>query len=65
MAIVFRARGHFETIAPNDTNITLNSKSPRVPQVHITTTHDLQISLSFTLHLALFKVQTILRQATE
>ena len=56
-ASCFWATGHFETSAPNDPQMTLNTERSKVPHIHVTTNPKSQISLVFALHAAsLFQV---------
>ena len=65
--IHFRVTGYLETSAKNDPQMTLNTKRTKVPHEHITilTTFESHISLCFSLYMALFELQAILRQVLE
>ena len=62
-AIYFRDTGDFETSAPNEPKMTLNTKRPKVLHMHITTTPPPQpMSRGFALQPPAFELLAILRQ---
>ena len=58
----FRVIGHFKTSAPNDPQMTFDTKTWEVPHVHVTTTPESQISIHFAPRWVAFELQAILRQ---
>ncbi len=61
----FRNTSHFETSAPNDPRLTLNTTGyTYVPHICVTSIQS-HISFSFALRPAVFKIQAILRTCTE
>ncbi len=55
----FQVTCRFETSAPNDHKITLNTTRSKLPHISITTTPNL--SLSFTLQLSIIELHAIMR----
>ena len=39
----FRVTGYFETTTPNEPHMALNTKRPKVPHIHITTTSESEV----------------------
>ncbi len=52
----------FETSALNDPKMILNTKTSKVPHIHVTTSPESQISPRFTLCSSVFELRAILRQ---
>ena len=55
----FRVTGNFETSAPNEPQIILNTKWSKVPHV---TASEPKISILFAIRLVIFKLQDVLKQ---
>ncbi len=61
----FQVTGHFDTSAPNDPKMTLNTKRSKEPLIHVPSTPEPKISIHFALQSAVFQVQAILRNAQQ
>ncbi len=53
---------NFETGAQNDPKMTCNTKRSKVLDIHMTTTHESQMSLRLAIWLVVFELQAILRK---
>ncbi len=65
MARCFHISGKFETSAPNDPQMTLNTKSSKVPLIDMTATPESQISILLALRTAIFELQATFKKHKE